>query len=258
MLDEIGKAVDPTWTGQEIDAKPFVERSDAELNTIAFKRFERDGETRSEDEIRADVRQRYQEETAPRRRRQAVVEKILRLLHRGTPDVIAFGTNGRLYDNVSNHVWAAVGAEEIFDTGGILLVQGGEVEFRRGLRKGDDNTAIVLVRAVDLKNVVERLEAGESFATLAPLSGGAETSIPETGQAYPYRTGFAGRPTSKHLILKELERRGNVGECAGSVAQEARDLLAWFTDAHPDAPKPTAGTIENQIREPYRKLRPTK
>jgi hypothetical protein len=258
VLDEVGKAVDAEWTGEELAAEPVTNRSEEDLDLTAFTIFMREGETRTEEEIRADVRRRYQEETTPRRRRQAIVQRCRELLHGGLPS-IAFGSDGRSY-KVPTHIWAADGAEEIFDTG-VLLVQDGEVKFRRGQTQGDD-TAIVLVKSADLKNVVKRLEAGESLTTLAPLEEPTGTSSPETEPDYQYRSGYPGRPSIKDLIQKEFTRRANGDECAGSLAEEARQLVAWVTQTHPDAPqKPKATTIENQIRDQYRqyrKLHPTK
>ena len=247
MLDEIGKAVEPAWTGEEVAAEPVIERSDADLEMAAFQDFMREGETRSEAEILAETRQRYEQETAPRRRRQAVVYQCRELLHRGLLPSIAFGSNGKIYE-IPSHIWAANGAEELFDTGGILLVSGKKVTFQRGLTQGD-NTAIVLVKAVDLNDVVKRLSAGECLATAAPQVGRTETSSSETG-----RSGYPGRPSVRNLVEAELRRRAAAGECRGSLREEAEDLFAWVKQAHPDAPHPTPKTIENQIRHLRRML----
>jgi hypothetical protein len=174
VLDEVGKAVDATWTGKEIAAEPVRERSDADLDTTAFKKLMREGETRTEDEIRADVRQQYEAETAPRRRRQAVVERCRGLLNAGLPS-IALASDGRLYE-VPAHIWAADGAEEIFDTGGILLVQGEEVTFRPGLRQRD-GTATVLVKADDLNAVANRLTADEVVVKLTPTASESRHTV---------------------------------------------------------------------------------
>jgi hypothetical protein len=62
-----------------------------------------------------------------------------------------------------------------------------------------------------------------------------------------YRTGGPGRPTAMHLVLKEHERRKATGELASTRRQQANDLLDWFINTHPDAPRLTAKTIFNQI-----------
>ena len=252
MLDEVGKVVEPRWTGEEVAAEPVIERSDAELETTAFVDFMREGETRSEAEILAELRDRYETETAPRRRRQAVVDQCRQCLHRGGLPSIAFGSSGKIYQ-VPSHIWAADGAEEIFDTG-ILVVQDGEVKFRRGLTQSD-NTAVVLIEAADLNRVMKRLAAGESLATLALLEERTGTSLPETGPAYPYRSGFPGRPSIKNHIMAESTRRASLGECSESLAGEAQNLRAWAETAHPRAPQlPTRRTIENRIRSEYNRL----
>ncbi len=69
----------------------------------------------------------------------------------------------------------------------------------------------------------------------------------------PYRTGAPGRPSIMHLILAEFYRRanGNDTEVKPTLAAEARSLRDWAAEEHPKAPKPSAGTIENKIREAY-------
>jgi hypothetical protein len=73
VLDRLGKAMDPAWTGEEILSVPIKELSDTDLEFSAFKTGLREGETRFEADILAELRERYEEEIAPRRRRQAVV-----------------------------------------------------------------------------------------------------------------------------------------------------------------------------------------
>ncbi len=69
----------------------------------------------------------------------------------------------------------------------------------------------------------------------------------------PYRTGAPGRPSIMHLILDEFRRRanGNDTEVKPTLAAEARSLRDWAAEKHPNAPKTSAHTIENQIREAY-------
>jgi len=112
-----------------------------------------------------------------------------------------------------------------------------------------------LVPAVDLDDLVKRLSAGECLATVAPQVGRTETSSPETGHPYPYRSGYPGRPSVTRLVEAELRRRAAARKCCGSLAEEARDLHEWVNQAHPNAPHlPTPRTIENQIRDLYRTL----
>ena len=79
----------------------------------------------------------------------------------------------------------------------------------------------------------------------------------------PYRTGAAGRPTCMHLILAEFDRRAEANdiEAGQKVSAEARSLREWAMANHPTAPIPSADTIENTIRKPFRRHRsdnPTK
>ncbi len=64
----------------------------------------------------------------------------------------------------------------------------------------------------------------------------------------PNRTGFAGRPTAKHLILAEHCRRIEAGKASDVLVREAEYLAAWLREAHPTAPPTTVLTIKNRIR----------
>ena len=68
-----------------------------------------------------------------------------------------------------------------------------------------------------------------------------------------YKTGLPGRPTIRHFIITEFERRKEAGELCSSLGKEAEYLHNWAALEHPNAPRATTGTIENQIRAPYRK-----
>jgi hypothetical protein len=164
MLDEIGRATDPTWTEETLDAKPSNERTDAQLEMEAFLTFQREIAdnseiARSEDEIRSELHEAYEVETAQRRRRQAVVQCCRDLLHRKVLTAIAFGSDGHI-SSVSQHVWAADGADELFDNGGTWLVHKGELTVCRGGRGEGQITAIALIRTPDLQSVVTHLKAG--------------------------------------------------------------------------------------------------
>lgn len=73
-----------------------------------------------------------------------------------------------------------------------------------------------------------------------------------------YRSGMPGQPTSKHLILEELEARARRGALAPGVGKEARQLGEWLIKEHPNAPQPYDRTIERIISKRYRELRPKK
>jgi len=70
----------------------------------------------------------------------------------------------------------------------------------------------------------------------------------------PTRTALPGRPTSKHLILGELQRRASKGELEATLRDQAEVLVAWMAKAYPAHPQPTSKTIENAIRSRYREL----
>lgn len=72
------------------------------------------------------------------------------------------------------------------------------------------------------------------------------------------KSGLPGRPTSKHLIMRELERRFAAGMMLPSVGKEAGALWDWLRLTHSDDPPGTAKTIENQIRARHRELRAPK
>ena len=67
------------------------------------------------------------------------------------------------------------------------------------------------------------------------------------------RTGFAGRPSSAHLIRQEHGRRLNSLEAHESVAAEARALAFWLENEHPYMPAAKPKSIENNIRDKHRK-----
>lgn len=74
-----------------------------------------------------------------------------------------------------------------------------------------------------------------------------------------YRTGSAGRPTSRDLIEGELRRRWADGERhprAGieSAGAWANRLSDWLRTEHPEAPKTTPKTIRNNISQLLREL----
>jgi hypothetical protein len=70
-----------------------------------------------------------------------------------------------------------------------------------------------------------------------------------------YRTGAAGRPTSKYLAELEMQRRANQGILCSGVAAEARELCQWLKREHPQAAQPKPKSLENSLRDEYQKLR---
>ena len=97
---------------------------------------------------------------------------------------------------------------------------------------------------VECRLVVSRRDLDRELANVA--------ASPEP--ANHTHSGMAGRPTPKHLYIQEMKRRSGEGQLQDSIAQEARDLLDWMVQKHQDLNPGTPGTIENAIRDDYRKL----
>jgi len=70
-----------------------------------------------------------------------------------------------------------------------------------------------------------------------------------------YRTGVAGRPTSKHLALQEMRRRADNGARCTSLAEQSREICLWLEQQHPEAPQLMAKTLETSLRHEYWRLR---
>ena len=86
-----------------------------------------------------------------------------------------------------------------------------------------------------------RLAAGSSSGGLPP-DGACET-----------RTGDPGRPElGATLYLAEFERRAAAGELEPELIDEAKALLQWFKNEHPQQQAPSFKTIRNRIRPQFR------
>jgi hypothetical protein len=109
------------------------------------------------------------------------------------------------------------------------------------------NVTLLGVRVFAMASARDTKTAGPAEPEVEPHAG----EPPQDPDIY--RTGVAGRPTSRQLVEREHGRRLSAGEAYGSVAQEARQLAAWLTLHHPEAPAMTAGTIENTIRAAHRR-----
>ena len=71
-----------------------------------------------------------------------------------------------------------------------------------------------------------------------------------------HRTGLPGRPgKAKHLIEDEFLRRAAAKQLATSLSLEAHELREWLVEHHPETPRPTVGTIKNNIRATYNRLK---
>lgn len=102
----------------------------------------------------------------------------------------------------------------------------------------------------ELRFAVSDVQSLGSAATQAAVA------VPATSH-----TGAPGRPSSKHLVMAEFNRRAQAGDTKGKLSQEADALLCWFS-SRPDFAElaPMAkGTIENAIRDAHREaVRPQK
>jgi hypothetical protein len=69
--------------------------------------------------------------------------------------------------------------------------------------------------------------------------------------------GTPGRPNQGIDIIRiEFQRRVEAGEIAASLAAEARALQVWYRQTWPRRDCPTPKTIENNLREAWRAVRP--
>jgi hypothetical protein len=80
----------------------------------------------------------------------------------------------------------------------------------------------------------------------------AATQSPTQAVADPYKTGFPGRPTIKHLIKQEFDRRIEASAICTELANEAKELRNWAETHYPEAKTPTEKTIKNNIRGRFR------
>jgi hypothetical protein len=97
---------------------------------------------------------------------------------------------------------------------------------------------------------------------LWPLN--TNTSVEQIGEARtvdPFRTGAPGRPSAKDMIRAEAERRllsGEVVPRPRGLARFAQDLSNWWERERqkftPPGPAMKAGTIENIVRNLWRKF----
>jgi hypothetical protein len=92
----------------------------------------------------------------------------------------------------------------------------------------------------------------ETHATQPPA---APVPATENATVEPFRTGAPGRPSAKHLIMSELQRRITEGELIprwGGLRGASTKLVAWWEverQKHlPAGPRVTAASIENIIR----------
>jgi hypothetical protein len=62
------------------------------------------------------------------------------------------------------------------------------------------------------------------------------------------RTGAPGRPTSRHLVEAEAQRRLDAGDYPETLTEFSRQLAEWLKAEHPEAPPMGPSAIANCIR----------
>ena len=77
-------------------------------------------------------------------------------------------------------------------------------------------------------------------------------SIDESSNLPNDHTGSQGRPTSRHLVFVEFQRRAGADEVAKTITEESRHLANWLRVQHPGLARMTARTVENAIRRDFK------
>jgi hypothetical protein len=254
-LDMIGSAVDPAWTGEEIESDAAPEPSDEDLDKLVFARVlgqvadkprsEVEDDNPSEAQIRAALHKERDLKFAARRRWQATGIWFMRYLHQGMLKPSAMGNDGKLYE-VPAHLWAAEHAECLFDNGGCLEVRAGQLAVARGPVQAED-TAIVLINKGDLEGIIEAIKEGNVPPTVPP-------AVTEVQQVDPARTGYPGAPSLRRAIETEFRRRIKAGEHETTIKAQGEALHRWADETYPSHHIPTAKTIQTHIRSPYNTL----
>jgi hypothetical protein len=64
------------------------------------------------------------------------------------------------------------------------------------------------------------------------------------------------KKTFMPIILRRMRWRAEAGQMCDTLAREAAELERWIQEKAPSHQTPTAGTIENALRNEYRRLKP--
>jgi len=75
-------------------------------------------------------------------------------------------------------------------------------------------------------------------------------------KSYPVLDPGITKVTFMPLILRKMQARAAAGELLSTLAAEAAMLENWIQEKAPSYQTPTAGTIENSLRQEYRRLKP--
>ncbi len=88
-----------------------------------------------------------------------------------------------------------------------------------------------------------------------PAQPAAAPQEPPAPQPPEPTTGAPGRPSSMHLVEAEFERRCATETLAPTLKEQARLLEEWFRRQYPETQPVTAKTIENRLRDPFRRAK---
>jgi hypothetical protein len=79
---------------------------------------------------------------------------------------------------------------------------------------------------------------------------------PSAKDAFIYRTGLPGRPSTWWLVEGEVRRRFSLDDQAPKkTAEWARVMLEWLRREHPNAPPVTEKTLRNKLAGLLRQLK---
>ena len=88
-----------------------------------------------------------------------------------------------------------------------------------------------------------------------PRSGEVLSTSPAQIEIATDHSGAAGRPTSKHLVQAEYQRRAEAGEACPSITEESKALSAWLSATHSHLAQMKPKGAENAIRSEFNKRR---
>jgi hypothetical protein len=162
------------------------------------------------------------------------------LAHLASEEVKVVGVRQGASEPVAGHHFASCAIDYPFQDAPIELILGEELHLRsypyldeEHWRRGFDDA------------LVDR--RGARWRRLMVLRADVARCWP-FGTSEPLRTGAPGRPTSMQLVDAEFERRIVEGRIEKTLAAEARALERWLPEKHPNYPRATKTTIENNIR----------
>jgi hypothetical protein len=133
---------------------------------------------------------------------------------------------------------------------GIDVTTNAEVQFSLAMRQASlfrFDVDAVEWPGVGVAIVGMRLRERATQEVVSPINDDERFEAPAV-----YRTGTAGRPSSKHLALAELKRRAAANLLAPTLLAEATALVDWLKETHPDAPRPKPKSLADALRAIYR------